>query len=122
MRLLIHMAAANDALVALINQGYEAVATASSDYAQRKAAGTFDDSKDVKSVVAPTPGLTLSSRRSGGFSRPRWRPTFFSIPSPPLVQCQALQLPERDEAIPGFNPRLEPHSYAEPTGIHRSAA
>jgi hypothetical protein len=53
MRLLIHMAAANDALVALINQGYEAVATASSDYAQRKAAGTFDDSKDVKSVVAP---------------------------------------------------------------------
>ena len=44
---------ANDELLALINQGYEAISAAQSNYARRQAAGTFDDSKHVEEVVAP---------------------------------------------------------------------
>jgi hypothetical protein len=53
MRLRVHAAAANDELVALVNQGYEVISVAQADYAARKAAGTFDDSKHVTEVVAP---------------------------------------------------------------------
>jgi hypothetical protein len=53
MRLKIHTAAANDELVVLINEGYDAIATARGRYTERKSAGTFDDSKHVGEVVEP---------------------------------------------------------------------
>jgi hypothetical protein len=53
MRLRVHTAAANDELVALINEGYDAIAAVQSRYAERKSAGTFDDSKHVGEVVEP---------------------------------------------------------------------
>ncbi len=53
MRLKVHAASANEELVALINEGYDAINSAIADYRTRKEQGTFDDSKDVNSIVAP---------------------------------------------------------------------
>jgi hypothetical protein len=53
MRLPVHAATANDELVALINEGYEALSTIQTEYKRRKDQGSYDDSKDVDDIVAP---------------------------------------------------------------------
>ena len=53
MRLRIHSATANEELVALLNEGYDAVSTMQRGYQQKKNTGTYDDSKDVAGLVAP---------------------------------------------------------------------
>jgi hypothetical protein len=52
MRLRIHTATANDELVALINEGYDALSAIQAEYQRRKDQGSYDDSKDVDAVVA----------------------------------------------------------------------
>ena len=53
MRLRVHIATANEELVALVNEGYEALAAVQDAYRRRKKEGMYDDSKDVAEVVAP---------------------------------------------------------------------
>lgn len=53
MRLRVHIATANEELVALVNEGYDALAAVQAAYQRRKNEGTYDDSKDVAEVVAP---------------------------------------------------------------------
>lgn len=53
MRLRIHLAAANEELVALVNEGYDALSTIQAEYGKRKQEGVFNDSKDVDEIVAP---------------------------------------------------------------------
>lgn len=53
MRLRVHNATANEELVALVNEGYDALAAVSAAYQRRKKEGKYDDSKDVADVVAP---------------------------------------------------------------------
>jgi len=53
MRLRIHTATANDELVALVNEGYDAISAMQSAYQARKNNGTYDDSRDVDELVAP---------------------------------------------------------------------
>lgn len=52
MRLRIHTATANEELVALVNEGYDALSAMQADYRSRKEKGTYDDSKDVDGLVA----------------------------------------------------------------------
>lgn len=53
MRLRMHIATANEELVALVNEGYAAISAVQADYQSRKEKGTYDDSKDVDDLVAP---------------------------------------------------------------------
>jgi hypothetical protein len=53
MRLRVHTPSANEELVALVNEGYEAISIIMADYRTRKVKGTFDDSKDVEELIAP---------------------------------------------------------------------
>ena len=53
MRLRIHSGTANEELVALLNEGYDAVSAMQEEYQQKKDAGTYDDSKDVNGLIAP---------------------------------------------------------------------
>jgi hypothetical protein len=53
MRLRIHAATANDELVTLVNEGYDALSLVQAEYRRRKAEQSYDDSKDVDDVVAP---------------------------------------------------------------------
>lgn len=53
MRLRMHTATANEELVALVNEGYDALIAVQTDYRQRKKQGTYDDSKDVDQLLAP---------------------------------------------------------------------
>src|SRR5947208_1158502 len=53
MRLRVHIATANEELVALVNEGYEVLEVVQADYQRRKKEGTYDDSKHVDEVVAP---------------------------------------------------------------------
>ena len=53
MRLRIHVATANEELVALLNEGYDAISTMQSEYQTRKSNGTYDDLKDVDKLAAP---------------------------------------------------------------------
>jgi hypothetical protein len=53
MRLRVHIATANEELVALINEGYDAISAVQADYRSRKEKGTYNDSKDVDDLVAP---------------------------------------------------------------------
>lgn len=53
MRLRIHIATANEELVALVNEGYDAISAMQADYQRRKEKGTYNDSKDVDELVAP---------------------------------------------------------------------
>jgi hypothetical protein len=53
MRLRVHTSSANEELVALVNEGYEAISILMADYRTRKDKGTFDDSKDVEDLIAP---------------------------------------------------------------------
>jgi hypothetical protein len=53
MRLKIHMATANEELVILVNEGYDAISTMKTAYLNKKEQGTYDDSKDVDEIVVP---------------------------------------------------------------------
>ena len=53
MRLRVHIATANEELVALVNEGYDALSVVQADYQQRKKQGTYDDSKDVGGIAEP---------------------------------------------------------------------
>ncbi len=53
MRLKIHVAAANEELIALVNEGYEAIAAMQAAYKLKKEEGTYDDFKDVSELGAP---------------------------------------------------------------------
>ncbi len=53
MRLRIHIATANEELVALVNEGYDSLSAVEADYKRRKEKGTYDDSRDVNELVAP---------------------------------------------------------------------
>lgn len=53
MRLRVHAATANEELVALVNEGYDAISAMQSEYQTRKSNGTYDDSKDVDNLAAP---------------------------------------------------------------------
>jgi hypothetical protein len=44
---------ANEELVALINEGYDAISAVQADYRSRKENGTYNDSKDVDDLVTP---------------------------------------------------------------------
>lgn len=53
MRLRIHSTTANEELVELLNEGYDAVSAMQAQYEKMKEANTYDDSKDVAGLVAP---------------------------------------------------------------------
>jgi hypothetical protein len=53
MRLRIHTATANEELVTLVNEGYDAISAMQSAYQTRKNSGVYDDSKDVDELIAP---------------------------------------------------------------------
>jgi hypothetical protein len=53
MRLKIHVAAANEELIVLINEGYDIISAIRADYQQRKEKGTYDDKKDLDEIVTP---------------------------------------------------------------------
>ncbi|TFH48536.1 MAG: hypothetical protein E4G89_06120 [Methanothrix sp.] len=53
MRLRIHVATANEELVALVNEGYDALSAMQADYQHRKENGTYDDTKDVDEIMSP---------------------------------------------------------------------
>jgi len=53
MRLRIHSGTANEELVVLLNEGYDAVSAMQEEYQQKKEAGTYDDSKDVNGLIVP---------------------------------------------------------------------
>jgi hypothetical protein len=52
MRLRTHFASANEELVALVNEGYEAISAMQSAYQTMKDNGTYDDSKSVTGLMA----------------------------------------------------------------------
>ncbi len=53
MRLRVHIATANDELVTLVNDGYDALSAIQADYHRRKNEGNYDDAKDVEDLAAP---------------------------------------------------------------------
>ncbi len=53
MRLRTHFTTANEELVALVNEGYQALSNMQGDYQRRKEEGTYDDTKDVDEIMAP---------------------------------------------------------------------
>jgi len=53
MRLRIHTAAANEELIALVNEGYSVLSAMQADYRHRKKQGTYDDTKDVDELLVP---------------------------------------------------------------------
>lgn len=54
MRLRVHVASANEELVALVNQGYETLAGVQAEYRRRVEAGTYTDSREAAAdLVAP---------------------------------------------------------------------
>jgi hypothetical protein len=53
MRLKVHIATANEELLALVNEGYEALSEIDANYKQKKEAGTYDDTKDSTILAAP---------------------------------------------------------------------
>lgn len=53
MRLRIHIAMANEELVALVNEGYDAISAIQAAYQKRKDRGVYNDSKDVDELIAP---------------------------------------------------------------------
>jgi len=66
MRLRTHIATANEELVALVNEGYNAISAMQADYQDRKEKGTYDDSKDVDALVAPVDAWAEKVVRSLG--------------------------------------------------------
>ena len=53
MRLRIHMATANEELVALVNEGYDAVSEMQARYRHKKEDGTYNDEKDIEKLATP---------------------------------------------------------------------
>lgn len=53
MRLRIHIATANEELIALVNEGYDAITAMQANYQRRKEQGAYDDTKDVNELAAP---------------------------------------------------------------------
>lgn len=53
MRLKIHMTTANEELVALVNEGYEAISAVQTAYHEKKEKSIYNDSKDVDELAAP---------------------------------------------------------------------
>jgi hypothetical protein len=53
MRLRIHFTTANEELIALVNEGFDAISAMQSDYQLRKEEGNYDDAKNVEELVAP---------------------------------------------------------------------
>lgn len=53
MRLRVHFTAANEELIQLVNEGYDALSRIEKEYPRRKTSGAYDDSKDVQAFVAP---------------------------------------------------------------------
>jgi hypothetical protein len=53
MRLKVHLSTASEELIALINEGYEAISAVIAEYEARKKRGAFNDEKDVDDVVVP---------------------------------------------------------------------
>lgn len=53
MRLRVHVATANEELVSLVNEGYDALSSMQADYKRRKDSGTYDDAKDAKEIGSP---------------------------------------------------------------------
>ncbi len=53
MRLRIHIATANEELIALVNEGYDALSGMQANYQNRKEEGTYDDTRDVDELLAP---------------------------------------------------------------------
>jgi hypothetical protein len=57
MRLRIHLATANEELIALVNEGYKALSAVQADYKRRRERATFDD-------ISSAGFLRLSSQTS----------------------------------------------------------
>lgn len=53
MRLRVHANTANEELVRLVNEGYEALAAVQAEYQKRKSQGTYDDSKHANEIAVP---------------------------------------------------------------------
>ena len=53
MRLKVHIATANEELIALVNEGYEALSEVQANYEKMKDSGTYDDTKDVAGLAVP---------------------------------------------------------------------
>jgi hypothetical protein len=53
MRLRIHAATANEELVTLVNEGYDALSAMRAEYQKRKESGAYDDTKDVDEITDP---------------------------------------------------------------------
>ena len=53
MRLRIHVATANEELVALVNEGYDAVSEMQARYRHKKEDGTYNDGKDIEKLATP---------------------------------------------------------------------
>lgn len=53
MRLRVHTASANEELVALVNEGYDAISAVQAEYQERKNTGRYKDSKNADDLIAP---------------------------------------------------------------------
>lgn len=53
MRLRVHARTANEELIMLVNEGYDAISAMQAEYHRRKEIGNYDDKKDVEELVAP---------------------------------------------------------------------
>ena len=53
MRLRMHIATANEHLIALVNEGYDALSAMETNYRRRKEEGTYDDANDVDELMTP---------------------------------------------------------------------
>src|ERR1700730_11714818 len=53
MRLKVHIATANEELIALVNEGYEALSEVQANYEKMKDSGKNDDTKDVAGLAVP---------------------------------------------------------------------
>lgn len=85
MRLRTHIATANEELVVLVNEGYNAISAMQADYQDRKEKGTYDDSKDVDALVAPVDAWAEKVVRSLGRIFPTQLEThLFLDPETPL--------------------------------------
>lgn len=67
MRLRTHIATANEELIALVNEGYDALSAMQADYQHRKELGTYDDARDVDVLVVPMENW--ASRACGALTR-----------------------------------------------------
>src|SRR5213075_2178067 len=69
MRLRVHTATANEELVALINEGYEAIAAMQASHSQRKQEGTYDDDNRAHLLEVTEPVDAWSNNVMGALGR-----------------------------------------------------